>query len=155
MSMLAVPIISVLALVLSLVCLIIIILLSSRNKVNFAVLESQSQAFELLIANLQSANEQLQRDLESTKTKHEQASLENIQVSKQLEHRIKTLQDQVGEHQASMEQLQLSQGEDKFYSRAIKLAKKGAKLEEIIDECELPAAEVEMLLSVYQSTSHS
>ncbi|MBL0710789.1 MAG: DUF2802 domain-containing protein [Colwellia sp.] len=32
----------------------------------------------------------------------------------------------------------------------MKLAKKGAELDEIVKECELPRAEVEMLLSVYQ-----
>ena len=51
-----------------------------------------------------------------------------------------------------MEQLQLEQGDVKFYSRAIKLAKKGAQLDEIVNECELPRAEAEMLLSVYQRT---
>ncbi len=150
--MLAVPIIAVLALVLCLICFILILLSASRYKVRIAVVESQSQAIELLIANLQSAHEQLQLDIDRQSTKYEQASLENIQVSKQLEHRIKTLQSLVSEQQVAMEQLQLEQGDDKFYSRAIKLAKKGAQLDEIVNECELPRAEAEMLLSVYQRT---
>ncbi len=155
MSMLAVPIIAVLALVLSLICFILLLLSSARHKVRIAVVESQSQATELLIANLQSAHEQLQLDIEKLSKKHEQASLENIQVSKQLEHRIKTLQSHISDQQVAMEQLQLEQGEDKFYSRAIKLAKKGAELDEIVNECELPRAEAEMLLSVYQRTTRS
>jgi hypothetical protein len=48
-------------------------------------------------------------------------------------------------------QWQDSHGQDKFYNRAFKLAAKGASLEEIMNECELPRAEVEMLLSVHQS----
>jgi len=153
--MLAVPIIAVFALALSLICFIIILLTFARYKVKLAVMESQSQATELLVANLQSAHEQLQLDIKSLLTKHEQASIENVQVSKQLEHRIKTLQSQLTDQQFAMEQLQLEQGEDKFYSRAIKLAKKGAGLDEIVNECELPRAEAEMLLSVYQRTSRS
>lgn len=41
------------------------------------------------------------------------------------------------------------QPQDKLYSRASKLAALGADVEEIMRECELPRAEVEMLLSVY------
>jgi len=153
--MLAVPIIAVLALALSLIFFIILLLISARHKIRIAVVELQSQATELLIANLQSAYEQLQLDNKKLLTKHEQVSLENIQVSKQLEHRIKALQNHINEQQVAMEQLQAGQGEDKFYSRAIKLAKKGAELDEIVSECELPRAEAEMLLSVYQRTTRS
>ncbi len=153
--MLAVPIIAVLALALSLICLLVVLVISGRHKIRIAVVESQSQATELLIANLQSAYEQLQLDNKKLLTKHEQTSLENTQVSKQLEHRIKALQSHINEQQVAMEQLQAGQGEDKFYSRAIKLAKKGAELDEIVSECELPRAEAEMLLSVYQKTTNS
>lgn len=148
--MLAIPIIAVLALALSLICMIIILVIANRYKVKIAVVESQFQAAELLIVNLQSAHEELQLKCDNLLTTHEQSSLENIQISKQLEHRIKTLQNNITEQQVAMEQLQVDQGEDKFYSRAIKLAKKGAELDEIISECELPRAEAEMLLSVYQ-----
>jgi len=153
--MLAVPIISVLSLVLSLLCLLSLLLMASRHKVKAAVAYSQVQANELLITNLQSTHEQLKVDFESLLTKHEEISAENIQVSKQLEHRIKLLQNNIHEHQVAIEQLQTEQGVDKFYSRAIKLAKKGADLDEIVNECELPRAEVEMLLSVYQSPTSS
>lgn len=153
--MLAVPIIAVLALALSLICWVVVLVISARHKIRIAVIESQSQATELLIANLQSAYEQLQLDNKKLLTIHEQAAIENVQVSKQLEHRIKALQGHVNEQQVAMEQLQVGQGEDKFYARAIKLAKKGAELDEIVSECELPRAEAEMLLSVYQKTTNS
>lgn len=150
MSLLAVPIIAVLALVLSIICIILVLIISARYKVRIAVIESQYQANELLITNLQTVHDKFQQDIESLLTQHEQISLENVQVSKQLEHRIKMLQSHSNDQQVVLEQLQIAQGEDKFYSRAIKLAKKGAELEEIVSECELPHAEVEMLLSVYQ-----
>ena len=76
--------------------------------------------------------------------------VEDEEVSKQLEHRIKNLQNLLQDQQSSITQMQSSQSDDKFYARAIKLAKKGAGLDEIVTECELPRAEVEMLLSVYQ-----
>lgn len=151
MSMLAVPIIAVFALLLSVFCIVLLWVISSQHKIKNAVVESQSQAHELLINNLQLEYEKLLININKQCKTQEQALLETVQVSKQLEHRIKTLQNSVSDQQTAIERLQAEQGEDKFYSRAIKLAKKGAQLEEIVSECELPHAEAEMLLSVYQT----
>jgi len=150
MSLLAVPIISVVALLASIVCLIVIFVLSVRHKAQLTMLGSQYQAQELILNNLQGLNEQLQFEIEKIHSKGEQLTTENRQVSKQLEHRIKTLQTQINNQQEIIAQLQTDQGDDKFYTRAIKLAKKGADIDEIVTECELPYAEVEMLISVYQ-----
>ncbi|MBL0710788.1 MAG: DUF2802 domain-containing protein [Colwellia sp.] len=114
MSLLAVPIVSVLSLTLSLLCIIVIIITSTRHKVSVGVARSQSQANELLIANLQATYEQLQSNIKNLIVNHEQAALESSQVSKQLEHRIKTLQTHVSEQQAIIEQLQTEQGGDNF-----------------------------------------
>jgi capsule polysaccharide export protein KpsE/RkpR len=150
--MLAVPMISILALTLSLLCISAIFVISARHKVKLSVLESQSQVNEQLLFDLQSTNDKLGAEIKLLLTKHEQVALENIQVSKQLEHRIKTLQKQMQDQHTTITQMQSGQSEDKFYARAIKLAKKGADLDEIVTECELPRAEVEMLLSVYRSS---
>ena len=155
MSMLAVPIIAVLALVLSIICIVALLIISTRHKVKLSVFESQSQVNEQLLTNLQSDNDKLHSDIDELLSKHEQVTLENIQISKQLEHRIKNLQNLLQEQQNSITQMQSSQSDDKFYARAIKLAKKGADLDEIVTECELPHAEVEMLLSVYQGSDRT
>jgi len=150
MSLLAVPIIAIIALLISVLCLVIIFVLLTRHRTKFAVYESQSQTHELLVNNLQSANDNLNLAVHDLSIQQEKSLTENTLVSKQLEHRIKTLQSQVSSQQDLISQLQTDQGEDKFYSRAIKLAKIGAGIEEIVTECELPHAEVEMLISVYQ-----
>lgn len=150
MSLLALPIIAVVALVVSILCLVVVVFLSIRHKAKVTMLASQYQAQELILNNLQRVNEQLKFDLEKLQRQYEQITTENMQVSKQLEHRIKTLQTQINSQQDVLSQLQTDQGDDKFYTRAIKLAKKGADIEEIVTECELPYAEVEMLISVYQ-----
>ena len=59
MSLLAVPIIAVIALITSLLCLVIIVISLSRHKTKQAVYESQSQAQELLVNSLQVSNEKL------------------------------------------------------------------------------------------------
>lgn len=155
MSLLAVPIIAVVALVLSVLCLVVVFISSIRHKAQISILVSQYQAQELIINNLQRVNEQLQLDVDKLLRQDEQITIENRQVSKQLEHRIKTVQTQINNQQEMISQLQTDQGDDKFYTRAIKLAKKGADIEEIVTECELPYAEVEMLISVYQKKTPS
>jgi len=150
MSLLAVPIIAIIALIISVLCLVTLFILLTRHRVKFAVYESQSQTHELLVNSLQSANDNLNLAVHELSIKQEKSLNENTLVSKQLEHRIKTLQSQINSQQELISQLQTDQGDDKFYSRAIKLAKIGADIEEIVAECELPYAEVEMLISVYQ-----
>ena len=150
MSLLAVPIIAVIALIMSILCLVIIFMLITRHKTAMAVFTSQLQAQELFVNNIQIANDQLTSSVNKLSSQYNNALTESTLVSKQLEHRIKALQTQFNTQQEFIAQLQNEQGDDKFYSRAIKLAKKGADIDEIVAECELPHAEVEMLISVYQ-----
>ena len=151
MSLLAVPIIAIIALSISVLCLVMILMIITRYKAKFAVYESQSQALELLVNSQQTANDNLNMAVHELSIKQDKSLTENTVVSKQLEHRIKALQSQLNSQQDLISQLQTDQGDDKFYSRAIKLAKIGADIEEIVAECELPHAEVEMLISVYQN----
>jgi len=146
MSLLAVPIIAI-----SIMCLVIIFILIRRHNTRFSVYESQLQSSELIVNSLQSANDNLKSVVQDLSLKQEQTLTENTLVSKQLEHRIKSIQSQLTAQQELISQLQTDQGDDKFYSRAIKLAKIGADIDEIVTECELPYAEVEMLISVYQN----
>jgi len=150
MFLLAVPIIATVALISSFLSFIVVFVLFTRQRTKLAVYESQLQAQELLVNNLQLSSDNLNLALNSLSIQHEKSLTENILISKQLEHRIKTLQTQLDSQQDIILQLQTDQGSDKFYTRAIKLAKRGANIEEIVAECELPHAEVEMLISVYQ-----
>lgn len=95
---------------------------------HFTVQQTNIQAFERKVAQLTSNQDKLAR-----------------QVSAQ----IKSIQGELLQLQQSVEQEQQAQPEDKLYSRAYKLAALGAGLDEIMTECELPRAEAEMLLSVY------
>ncbi|WP_114325216.1 DUF2802 domain-containing protein [Candidatus Colwellia aromaticivorans] len=155
MSLLAVPIIAVVALVASVLSLVVIFILSVRHKAQLTLLTSQYQAQELILNNIQRTNEKLHFDIDKLQQQYEQIMIENTQVSKQLEHRIKILQTQIDNQHDVISQLQTDQGDNKFYTRAIKLAKKGANIDEIVTECELPYAEVEMLISVYQKKTSS
>ena len=150
MSLLAVPIIAVLALFLVLLTSTLLFVYLRKLKNKMEVLNVQMQSTSLMVNDLQTQNDKLQHELDELVSNNEQLTAENEQVSKQLEHRIKGLQNQSIEQQQLLTQWQDTQGQDKFYNRAFKLAAKGADIEEIMSECELPRAEVEMLLSVYQ-----
>jgi hypothetical protein len=151
MSLLAVPIIAVLALFLVLVSSAVIFLYFVRVSKNIKGFKVQLQSNVMQIKELKDLNKLLQHQITSTEREGKQLSIENSQVLKQLELRIKYLNDYNVEQQKKLLQWQNSHGQDKFYNRAFKLAAKGASLEEIMNECELPRAEVEMLLSVHQS----
>ena len=150
MSLLAVPIIAVLALFIVLLTSTLLFVYLRKLKNKMEVLNVQMQSTSLMVNDLQTQNDKLQHELDELVSNNEQLTAENEQVSKQLEHRIKGLQNQSIEQQQLLTQWQDTQGQDKFYNRAFKLAAKGADIEEIMSECELPRAVVEMLLSVYQ-----
>lgn len=150
MSLLAVPIIAFLALFLVIIMSAFLFFYLRRSKEKMSLLDVQVQSDAFLIGELQAQNIKVQQQLAIIQENNETIALENNQVSQQLEHRIKILQNQVHEQEQKLNQWQENQSQDKFYSRAFKLAEKGADIDEIINECELPRAEVEMLLSVYQ-----
>jgi hypothetical protein len=149
MSLLAVPILAVLAFFLVLISGFTFAVLFFRLQQKMQLLSTQIQANELLIEELQVNKSAVQNKIVDLVKESEQSNFENIQVSKQLEHRIKILQQNLNEQEKVINHWQEHQGQDKFYSRAFKLAEKGAGIDEIMSECELPRAEVEMLLSVY------
>jgi len=154
MSLLAVPILAVMAFFLVIISSFVFYIFFTRLQSQLQSLVGQVKSNELFINELRLDTGNLQNSLSAVIKANEITTLENVQVSKQLEHRIKVLQQYFDEHQKLISQWQDNQGQDKFYSRAFKLAEKGADIDEIMSECELPRAEVEMLLSVYQQRSH-
>ncbi|TPH17191.1 DUF2802 domain-containing protein [Litorilituus lipolyticus] len=149
MSLLAVPIIAVCGLLVSLLVVIYCVFTFKKQNKSVKLLHAQQQANDLMVNELQGVVNTLQLQVNNVVSKSEHDLLETTQVSKQLEHRIKTIQAQLQSYQQQIQQLQEGEGHDKFYARAFKLAEKGADIEEIMAECELPRAEAEMLLSVY------
>jgi uncharacterized protein HemX len=155
MSLLAVPIVAVLALFLVLLSIIIALYYFNKFKEKLALQDIHIQSNALMNNEIQQSIDKIQQEFEVIRDASDRVTLENSQVSKQLEHRIKNLQHELSQQQQQLAQWQENQGQDKFYNRAFKLAEKGAGIDEIISECELPRAEVEMLLSVYQQRNSS
>ncbi len=147
--MLAVPLLAVIGLAFSVISITLLFYTHNKFKAQLAAQDTQLQSSQLLIDELQLRlsvqNENTDQEISQIKN----TSLENEQVSKQLEHRIKVLQQQQQDLQDFVSSLQSQQPEDKLYSRASKLVELGADIEEIMRECDIPLAEAEMLLSIH------
>jgi hypothetical protein len=144
------------------ICFVLFIVLSAfiyRQKSHFyrinKMLKTQIETQELFINELQSAQKTVNNQFIDVKDKLKNYYLENEQVSKQLEHRIKTLQQESALQKHLLEQLQNQQPQDKLYSRAFKLVELGADIEEVVRECDIPLAEAEMLISVHRNKTSS
>ena len=122
---------------------------NSKTTQQLTNLQARDDAIDLAIGDLQVAMNMMEGKISQAVQEMEAKSLEDIQVSKQLEHRIKTLQSQLEQANKAITQLTEQQPQDKLYTRAYKLASLGADIDEIMSECELPRAEAEMLLAVY------
>lgn len=71
-------------------------------------------------------------------------SLQQLQLNQQS---LVSELEQLSEHQ---QKIQLADPESKLYSRAMKMVQLGAGLDEIMQECELPRAEAELLLNLHR-----
>ncbi|WP_077339368.1 DUF2802 domain-containing protein [Pseudocolwellia agarivorans] len=135
------------ALIILLLCIIIILFISVRSLKKQVRLTATSIASnELLVNQLQTLFLQIDKSLAETNTQHSVQNTELNQVSKQLEHRIKNLQDDI----LKLQQVQSQQPEDKLYSRALKLVELGADAEELVRECDIPKAEADILIAIHQ-----
>lgn len=79
-----------------------------------------------------------------------QRILKSERLLQQCQHNQQTLAaelEQLSEHQ---QKIQLFDPESKLYSRAMKMVQLGAGLDEIMQECELPRAEAELLLNLHR-----
>ncbi len=130
-----------------------------RQKIQFThinkALQSQIGTQEILLNELQSAQKELNNQNIKISDTCKSQQLENEQVSKQLEHRIKLLQQESVLQKQLIDQIKNQQPQDKLYSRAFKLVELGADIDEVVRECDIPRAEAEMLMSVHKNKSSS
>ncbi|WP_333607832.1 DUF2802 domain-containing protein [Arsukibacterium sp.] len=111
---------------------------------------SQSQE-QWTVLSRQLASSQQQSALAQSETEEFRSGIIGVgQRVLTLEARLKQLQQEMQELQQQQQVIALSDPESKMYSRAMKMVQLGAGLDEIMQECELPRAEAELLLSLHQ-----
>ena len=141
----------------TIVMLVAMLLLALKNRFSRQIdkLQQELQNQELQLIALQTALSQNQLQVEANQQSYQASQLENEQVSKQLEHRIKVAQEQFNSKLQVIEQQLHQQPEDKLYSRAQKLVELGADIIEIMRECDIPRAEAEMLLAIHRQKNQN
>ena len=114
-------------------------------------LKSRVEYLEAQLNTNQSLTQGLQKEVE-------QFQLTSIQLNKQeqeAEQAIIALKEyldmELGKLTQQLSLISADEPVDKLYSRALKLVAKGADLDELISECELPRAEAEMLLAIHRN----
>ena len=129
---------------------VIFLIAYNRLKNRLNALMTQIDSYEFVINELK-LNDQQNQSLTAEKEEVLQNwQLEQQQVSQQLEHRIKVLQNKTSSLDKKIDNFQQQQPEDKLYSRAQKMVQLGAGIDEIVRECELPRAEAEILMSMHK-----
>ena len=143
----------ILAIVIALMLIIIFVLFISLRSVkgNVRYIETNIASNEILANQLQSLFMQLDKSLKENNVHFDEKNTELHQVSKQLEHRIKGIQEDL----IKLQQTQAQQPEDKLYSRAFKMVELGADVDELVRECDIPRAEADMLIAIHQKQSTS
>jgi uncharacterized protein HemX len=136
----------------AIVMLVAMLLLALKNRFSRQIEELQQklQNQEIQLVELQTLLADSQSQLDDNLQYCQESQRENEQVSKQLEHRIKVTQEQFNSQVEVIDKLLHQQPEDKLYTRAQKLVELGADIAEIMQECDIPKAEAEMLLAVHR-----
>ncbi len=131
---------SFLALIVSIVCLTFLIVLFKRHNTQRESILSQSDSLSELSKTVNNLNEEL----------HEIRSGNYGVIS-----RVKELVQQVDNLQSAQqnltENLVEQDPQSRFYSKGAKLISQGASLEDVMRECDMPAAEAELLFNLHNS----
>ncbi|GAA0370392.1 DUF2802 domain-containing protein [Bowmanella denitrificans] len=111
---------------------------------------SQSRAAELAQIQAQlTVLEQKSRSLAAELHELRTGSIGMGERIKLLEGRHKQLDGALRETREQQQELAEMDPDTKLYNRAVKLLQQGASVEELMDECELPRAEAELLFSIH------
>ncbi|KXF81324.1 DUF2802 domain-containing protein [Enterovibrio coralii] len=115
----------------------IALVLWRREKKAIAQLEAKCQAMELLLKNARQQHESLSKQFNELRA----GSIGMSQKLAELSHRFDDLMEKQHE-------LEMHDQDGRLYSRASKMVELGADINELMEECDLPKAEAELLLSI-------
>jgi cell division protein FtsB len=131
---------SIIALIVSLICLAILFVLFKRYNIQLENLDSQRQFQSELSKKINSLNEEV----------HEIRS-GNYGVINRVKKLVQQVDDLNTSQQALAENLIEQDPQSRFYSKGAKLISQGASLEDVMRECDMPAAEAELLFNLHNN----
>ncbi|MBL4629640.1 MAG: DUF2802 domain-containing protein [Paraglaciecola sp.] len=129
---------SLIALIVSIVCITFLIFLFKRCNYQLETIESQSNLLSQQSKKVNILNDEL----------HEIRSGNYGVIS-----RVKDLVQQVDALQSAQQNLVEQDPQSRFYSKGTKLISQGASLEDVMRECDMPRAEAELLFNLHNRQS--
>jgi len=115
-----------------------------------AHIQSDVETNHHLISDLQQQLALLEQSFSGQVDEVKQQLIEEEQVSKHLELRIKSLQEKLQQQSEQLQQIQSQAPENRLYTRAQKMVALGADVEELMQACELPRAEAELIVAMHK-----
>ncbi|WP_114981601.1 DUF2802 domain-containing protein [Idiomarina sp. 017G] len=139
--------ISALALGLALIALVAVVITSRRQA---ELIERQQQRLLMLTetaSEVLSLREQFKQQPSEAPSKTDFAQQ---QVVAQLQQQVAQLNEEQQQLQQRLQEVAEQDPSSKLYQRAAKLVASGASVEELMQECDLPQAEAELLTSLHK-----
>ncbi|MFQ3189041.1 MAG: cell division protein FtsB [Paraglaciecola sp.] len=127
---------SITALIVCIVFLTLLIVQSKRYRTQLETIVSQSNSLSDLSNKVNNLSEEI----------HEIRSGNYGVIN-----RVKELVQQVDNLQSAQQSLVEQDSQSRFYSKGAKLISQGASLEDVMRECDMPAAEAELLFNLNNS----
>jgi cell division protein FtsB len=127
---------SLMALIVSIACLTLLIVLFKRYKNQLETIVAQSNMLSVQSKKVTHLSEEI----------HEIRSGNYGVIS-----RVKDLVQQVDNLQSTQQNFVEQDSQSRFYSKGAKLISQGASLEEVMRECDMPAAEAELLFNLHNN----
>lgn len=135
---------------LALVSLVIAIFAKKSAQTQGDHIQSDVETNHHLISDLQQQLVLLEQTFAGQIDELKAQLLEEEQVSKHLELRIKSLQEKLQQQTEQLQMIQSQAPENRLYTRAQKMVALGADVEELMDACELPRAEAELIFAMHK-----
>ena len=139
-------VISALALGLALIALVAVVITSRRQA---ELIERQQQRL-LMLTETASEVLSLRELFKQQPEASSKADFAQQQVVAQLQQQVAQLNDEQQQLQQKLQEVAEQDPGSKLYHRAAKLVASGASAEELMQECDLPQAEAELLISLHK-----
>lgn len=135
-----------LALGLALVALVAIVITSRRQA---ELIERQQQRL-LMLTETASEVLQLKETLRESAAPEPQTEFAHEHAIAQLQQQVAQLRQEHSQLQEKLQDVAEQDPGQKLYQQAAKLVTRGASIEELMQECDLPQAEAELLMSLHK-----
>ncbi|MGR2768033.1 DUF2802 domain-containing protein [Photobacterium ganghwense] len=128
-----------LPLIVSLLAILFAWFMIRRERLARQALESKFAATELVLKNARQQSESMQKQFQELRA----GTMGMGQKLAEMDHQLESLAERQGE-------LAMQDPDGRLYSRASKMVELGADVNELMEECDLPKAEAELLLRLQQ-----